>query len=291
MRIVYIARHGCGGADDEGAIAHALRVLGHRVYEVQEKDGHTALKLESDLILFHKWTDVATLEVLKDVAPRAFWYPDLVSYDDPSLRHRCDARMHWMRTILPHVELGFCTDGDWVNRVKGLYWLPQGADERVVGRGTAKLDIPILFTGGHNGGEGRRSFVDEMAKRYGTSFVHVQSGCYGRHLADLIAGARIVVAPDAPVTDRYWSNRAYSALGFGAFLLHPRCEGLEAHYDDGVDLVYYQDRSELHDLIETFLGVGDERQRISELGLERTKRQHLYRHRALELLRIVKERT
>lgn len=292
MRIIYVAKHDSGGNDDEGAIYHALTSLGHDVQRCREDVGHRAHHLQpADLLLFHKWDDVATLRKFR--CPRAFWYFDLVDFPDPTLAERCERRKDWFARILPHCDVGFCTDGDWVaaDRTGKLRWLTQGADGRVVGRGAPQVrnpgypsQPPILMTGIRNGGTGRASFVDFMRETYGEQFQLVQRGVHGRAMADLIAGAKIVVAPDAPVTDHYWSNRVYNALGFGAFLLHPRCNVTEQY----PMLTVYDDREHLKRVIDHWLGRDDVRLVISSLCYQCTIENHLYLHRCQRLLELLK---
>lgn len=294
LKIAFVARHDQPNPsnDDEGAITHAFQELGHKVERLRESKGHLAHKLHwCDFLLFCKWLDCKTLARVE--IPKVFYYFDLVTYPDPTLDARNRTRLAWMAQVLPLVDLGFCTDGDHTarDRTGKLVWLPQGADGRYVGFGTAKQDTPpILFTGITRGGKVRADFVYEMSNVYGDSFRQVQSGVHGRELADLIASSKIVVAPDGPVSDRYWSNRVYLSLGFGAFLLHPYCEGLTKHYTDGQEVVFYRSREDLHDKIRYYLERPAERQRIAAAGLERTKREHLYRHRVERLVQIVKER-
>lgn len=290
MRILYIARHGQRSSnDDEGAIAHALRVLGHEVECVHENaDVWTWPKASgADLILCHHWQRPDLL--LRRDAPTAFWCFDLIDYpSDPTLAVRCSRRKIWAEAMTDACDIGFFTDGDHVAKdtTGKLHWLMQGADERVVGRGTVKTDIPILFTGSENGGHHRLSFVEEMRTRYGPNFVHVTSGVHGRAMADLITGARVVVAPDAPVTDLYHSNRIYNVCGFGGYLVHPRNgKALEDYKGCGVD--FYESREHLHYFINLY------RQRtptqLRDWALEHTKTHHLYRHRCEQLIKTVKE--
>ena len=298
MRVIYVGNHGSGHGDDEGAIAHALAVLGHEIHLVAERHGKQCLRLPGQLLLFHKWFDPHTLAALENRRHdlrRVFWWFDLVDHPDPTLRARCQARARWMRDVTPRVDLGFLSDGDWQarDRTGRLVWLTQGADERVAGFGEPPRggpEHPILFAGIRHGGQGRQSFVDEMKERYGDRFRHVERGVYRRDLANLIAASQIVVAPDAPVTDLYWSCRAYTMLGSGAFLLHPYCRRLTGHYEHGKEIVYYRSREELHEQIAYYLERPALRREIAEAGLARTLREHLYRHRVEQLLQVVKER-
>lgn len=297
MRIAYIARHGqVNSNDDEGAIAYALRKLGHDVMLLSEGSGHAVYNLRPDLVLFHKWSDTNALRRLPTRVKKVFWYFDLVEFPDSSLETRNSARRSWMESVTPVVDLGFCTDGDWVAKdsTGKLVWLPQGADERVIGPGRfadSNVLPSILFTGiGRAGGVGRGNFVQDMMDRYGGRFRQVARGVYGRRMADLISQFGIVVAPDAPITDRYWSNRVYLCLGFGAFLLHPKCVNLLHHYQDAVDIVYYSNRKELHSLIEHYSEQSEKRKIIANSGVLRTFKEHTYRHRCEILLSTVKDR-
>lgn len=297
LKITYVANHDSGSGDDEGAVHHALTELGHDVQRVREIRGHKAYLLEAELVLFHKWHDLHSLQRVK--IPKAFWHFDLIDYPDPTIAARCKQRVQWMADIMPLVDVGFCTDGDWAAKHPDkLVWLPQGADERVTGLGKSLCHTcsgpverpPILFTGIKRGGQQRESFVGEMKARYGDKFNHVEKGVYGRELANLIAGSKIVVAPDGPVTPNYWSNRVWTALGFGAFLMHPYCERLAEFCTDREEIVYYTSREHLYQLIDTYLADPEQRQKIAAAGLARTLASNLYRHRCEKLIQTVKER-
>lgn len=299
MKIIYVANHDSGGNDDEGAILHALRALGHEVDPCRESNSRLVYRHKADLLLFHKWYDVDQIKYMSERMCVAFWYFDLVDFPDPMLISRCNNRIDWMEKIAPLVHVGFCTDGDWVADWNGhhgeekLVWLTQGADERIVGWGSiakSKYESTILFTGiSRGGGNGREDFVRFMKKTYGSQFVHIEKGLYREELRDQIANSAIVVAPDSPVTDRYWSNRVYNAAGFAAFLIHPYCKGLVEQYGP-ISMAYYSNRDALRRVIEQALEDNETCHRFSKQALERTKKEHLYRHRCEKLIQIVKER-
>lgn len=296
MRILYVAKHNSGDNDDEGAIAHGLRELGHEVLCVDEtvRGRYILQHTNYDFVLFHKWQDTATLKRLE--MPKVFWYFDLVDFPDPMIAGRNRNRMEWMQRTIPEVRVGFCTDGDWVNKDRSgkLVRLLQGADQRIAGTGLQQTSrrLKLLFTGTRKGGLGRESFVSEMATNYCGGFTHLgdKNKIHGRALADVIRSADIVVAPDAPITDHYWSNRVYLMLGFGAFLMHPFASTLVRHYTDEKEIVYYRDREELHSKIKYYSERPEERERIAAAGLRRTLEQHTYKHRCQQLVNILKER-
>jgi hypothetical protein len=295
LRIAYVARHGPHDNADEDAIAHALRQLGHEVVCLPEECG--ADIPPADLLLCHKWYDFAAMEKAPAKA-KAFWHFDLIESDDWDLKARSAERVEWMRRITPLVDFGFCTDGDWVGRdtTGKLRWLMQGADERVMGPGTAECQsIDILFAGTQIHGGKRASHIEELKAKYGPRFRHVgqkpRQRLHGRKLADLYASAKIVIAPDGPVTARYWSNRVYQVLGFGGFLLHPYCAQLaNFHYTGMKEIVFYSDRRQCEDNIDHFLDDATARHAIAAAGYDRTAREHTYRHRCAELVHVVEGR-
>lgn len=286
MKIAYIARHNNGGNDEEGAVAFALEQLGHTVVRI----GETAQGGDPgcDFALFHHIRDVEAVKKWR--LPKAFWCFDLIDADDRAVAGRSRTRIEWADRMTAACDIGFMTDGDWVAKRPGkLHWLPQAADEREIGVGTASREVvPILMTGTSNDGTKRRSFVEEMKATYGSMFTQVERGVHGKALKNLIASAQIVVAPDGPITDRYWSNRVYLTLGCGGFLLHPYCAKLYEHYDDRRHLVYYRSRAELRELIREFLSSGANRARTSHNGMVHTREVHTYRHRCAQLVETVR---
>ncbi len=302
MRILYVAKHDSGGADDEGAIAFALEQLGHQVFRCDEsRESFDLTVLQPDFCLFHKWGNFEVVAKMR--CPKAFWHFDRIVDWHPK-------RMDWVRRVLPLVDVGFVTDGDLldhqykmgsgigVSQQNKLVWLPQGADERVVGRGTpdpAQAVDVLCVAGTRFHGERRQSFVRELAAfcvEKGFTFRHVEEGVYRERLRDLVASAKIVVAPDSPVSDRYWSNRVWNMLGFGAMLLHPTCKGLFDFYPP-TDLQYYSTRESLRMLLNAYLS-GDYRLTpagtLISRGLERTVVDNSYRYRCKQLIDAVNER-
>lgn len=300
IRILYLARHDqLNSGDDEGAITHALTQLGHDVQRVHENKASRAYRIKADLLLFHKFSGFDIIRSLE--MKKVFWWFDLVDFADSTLKKRCHNRKQYMKDVTPLVDLGFLTDGDHVAKdtTGKLVWLPQGADERVIGFGWSRVDAPkpdVMFSGTEHGGLLRSSHIRRLKEKYGSRFLHVENA-YGRKLADVIASSKIVVAPDGPVTDKYWSNRVYLTLGFGGFLLHPYCkmlaQGDATHaemYEDGKEIVFYHSRDELEEKIDYYLSNHSERRHIQHAGYERTLKQHLYQHRCKKLIQIVQER-
>lgn len=316
MKILYVAKHGRHDNQDEDAISYALRALGHEVLCLGETEARSTLlskagfKLQSqhDFLLFNKWEDVDALKRLE--IPRVFWFFDLIQWPDPEFRQRGIVREKWMRDVTHLCLTGFCTDGDWVSgwnketteAEQGgfgkwgpkLHWLMQGADERVTGLGVPNpsLACDILFTGSVIHGGKRISHIEHLKQRWGSQFKAMghkpKDRVHGRALADLYASAKVVIAPDGPVTDLYWSNRVYLTLGFGGFLIHPQCDGLIDQYPRYA-LETYASRSHLDDKIDYYLTSQPAARNLAEAGYNLTIASHLYRHRCKELVQIVEE--
>jgi hypothetical protein len=292
-KILYVAKHNSGGNDDEGSILNALRSLGHHVQVMTEDSASRrapAVSSQYDFVLCHKWHDLNAAVNLN--CPMVFWYFDLVvqTGDDDSLKRRNRMRSLWMHNMTDLCAVGFVTDGNAVlsDATGKLIKLPQGADQRVVGMDDKQERFDLLFTGIATGaGKARASFVEELVEVYGDRFTHVPAGVYGRDLRRQISRHRIVVCPDSPVYPDYCSNRVYNALGFGAFVLHPRCAYLELEYENMKDIVFYHDRQHLHYLINYFLPREEERRAIAKSGMEATINNYTYRHRVEKLMEVV----
>ena len=295
MRIIYVARHGNGGNQDEDAITASLVSLGHDVERVQEHKGRLVTRKNSGIVLFHKWEDLDSMRSVK--VPKVFWYFDLISYPDPALLKRNNNRITWMNEITPMIDLGFCTDGDWVNKDQSgkLIRLTQGADlqseeQYLRYRQPKEKTQDLLFAGIDKGGGTKRvSHVRELKSTYGSRFLHIER-TYKEELFELISKTKIIIAPDNPATNHYWSNRVYNTLGFGGFMLHPYCSTLQAQYRDGREIVFYHSRKDLHEKIEYYLEHDKEREKIALAGLDRTWQYHTYQHRCETLMNVVKER-
>lgn len=292
MKVVYVAKHDQrSGNDDEGAIAHAFRVLGHEVVCFDEKSLSAAFREAGDFLLFHHLSN-APMRLNEASIPTVFWYFDLVNANDYSVAVRSKRRMNWITSVTRQVSAGFCTDGDWGAQDNSgkLTWLTQGADERIVGRGTPieGLHIPILFAGSYlKNGRGRQEFVYKMKEKYGKDFVHI-TGEYRERLRDYIASSDIVVCPNEPITSRYASNRVYLSAGFGGCVLHPYCQALLDDFSELIDVLQYESMESLFNTINYLLDKPHIMETFRECALGRVKKQHLYRHRIEKMLQVLK---
>lgn len=294
MRIVYIAKHNSGGNDEEGSISYALEKMGHEVFKIHEKKVPIYRgKMHGDLLLFHKYQDLGRLSQFE--MPKVCWFWDMVVFpNDGEMVERNQFRLKWLLNVIDAVDLVFMTDGDWAQANKSygkLRILRQGHDERRIGIGrkdpTMTNDVLMTATR-YSWGTGRREFVNWMHQTYIGRMTHVVEGKYGQQLADMMVNHGVVVAPEYPMTDLYWSNRVYLTLGYGGFLLHPVSRGLIDTFIDDTHVVYYEGREDLKNLVEYYLGHPQHRMAIAERGMEEIRQKHTYTHRCAELLSVVR---
>ena len=311
MKLLFLARHDSGDNDDEGAVAHAFRVLGHTVVRVQERRKHRSqawpdvLRLADacDWCLCFKHPVVSELQDLSRHTKLAFWHFDLIDGTfDPTLAERSRSRIRWMDDVVPLCRVGFCTDGSWVARwnadrqrnglpVAELVHLPQGADERVTGPGKpTHLVTPVLFTGMVQHGQDRAAHVRHLKETFNGQFAvfgdSQRDRLHGRDLADLVASTQILIAPDGPGNDLYWSNRVYLTTGFRGFLLHPYASRLARDYLPGDHMQFYVSREHLDQLVRYYLDRPDKARELAEAGYKRCLEANLYRHRVEKMVTI-----
>lgn len=293
MKIAYVGKHGSGGNDDELIVADALYRLGYRISTLGEEEASRTLKrLEKryDFVLCHKWQDIGTISSL-DI-PVFYWNFDLVTYQDPALERRNRLRAHWMGGMMEFCTFGFMSDGCWAKKYPSkCMHLPQGSDQRLLPQTlNPSPEKKILFTGiSLGGGVGRVRFVEEMSRVYGEEFSHLKN-VYKEDLAREIQNHKFVVCPDHPIYPDYCSNRVYVALGYGGFVLHPRCAYLEEEFRNGRDLVYYESMEHLHYLVRMYSEDPGEMLRIKTNGLNKVREKYTYYHRVATMMQVIKQK-
>ncbi len=289
MRIAYIADHRGRGNDDEGAITHALQSLGHEVIRIQENTPYHSYIDECSFVLFHHhWNSPERLSSIK--VPKVFWFFDLIHHLDIPNRHT-----NHLERITRMADIGFCTDGYWAERNANVFHLMQGVDELNLPQQVLKSPqgYPILFAGSTQHQPGRKSQCRRLSKVYGKQFIArtgKEEWVYKEDFAKVVAKSKIVLSLKSPTKPNYWSNRVYNVAGYRGFQLHPFCEMLADHYQDGEEIIYYHSQEDLENKIDCYLPREAERKRIGANALSRTLQEHTYTHRCRQLLDKVKEK-
>lgn len=283
MKIVYFANFGNKGSDDtESHIAHSLSKLGHQVFKIPESSPEFIPK-GADLFLFHKGGPFINEALRKVDCPKVFWYFDKVWNDRPA----------WFDRILPQVDLGFLTDGDYLEASQNdkLVLLRQGIGGSVQSFGMPigkRYEGKIAFTGSNY--KGREEFINLLQKEFGNDF-KIYNDAFNRDLFDLCAAIPILVAPPFPSTDRYWSSRIYMVLGSGGFLVHPILQGLvDDGLESGVHYAGYSTPAEMVAAIRYYLIHPKEREKIMKTGYTYVTSNLTYTNRCQKLLEVIHQR-
>ena len=279
MRIVYFANHSNTGSDDtERHIYNSLTYLGHEVSRIDEYSPDLIPEGGYDVLLFHKGGPYI-FEVLPKIRyKKVFWYFDKVWNDRPQ----------WFKKILPLVDQGFLTDETWLlaNPSKKLSILRQGIGDEggyTGNKKAGKYKGKIAFTGSSYGE--RVTFCHDMKKRYGEDF-QVYNDVFNKDLYDLCATIPIIISPEYPSDDHYWSSRVYMVIGSGGFLIHPWCQDLRREYKV-TELPMYETRDQLYEFIDFFLRNELTRERFRKDAFARTHKDYSYLNRCRELTKAI----
>lgn len=290
MRILYIARHGqTRSNDDEGAILDGFRRLGHAVVISGEETSPEHLRVQGsfDFMLVHRMEPTSEWLVwAKGKFPIVCWYFDKVN----SLSRRI-----WVDRMREQVDFMFMTDGDYVATATIPFCLPrllrQGADERWWNsepKDGPDMTGKVLMTASVGKSEQRVRQITQLKTKLGDRFVHYKKGLYGDAFRRAVSTADMVIAPEWPSTDRYWSNRVYVTLAAGGLLLHPTCADLTrihgGEYREGRHLFEYL-RGE--NIFTTVSLLTYDTEHVKQEGRKHTFENHLYRHRLQILINTV----
>lgn len=212
--------------------------------------------------------------------PLGFW----LAQDGLKIAHYFDLIVDWWGRdksyfpILKYFDLVLSTDGSdsSVYKKAGINrkWLKQAVD--ITEYYPVKKNhyfYDVAFIGGSYGT--RQKLFKELSQKY--NFMQFNGGYRGEGHAEVCATSKIMVADNARNNiPGYWSNRVYLHLACGAFVLHPSVPGMDKVFKDGQHLVYYDNREDLMNKIDLYLGNDKERKRISKTGHELVKKSHTW---------------
>jgi hypothetical protein len=288
----------------ENYVTHGLQQNGCTVYKLEEDHVTSpkavlsvALKYKVDFVLLSKGRfqqcDEAVELLRKNGIKTVGWIFDLY-FQLPTFFGR-------QRPIGPAHKADICcmTDGGHMEKWREFKvnhrLLRQGIHAPDAHYGTATGNHPeVVFVGTYSYKE-RMQLVDYLRDRYGSNFRHYGRGgdvreTRGEDLNNVLAACKIVVGDSMP-SPNYWSNRIYEITGRGGFLMHPRVEGLESEFTDGVHYVGYDygNFAALGASIDFYLAADDTREAIRWAGHEHTKANYTYTKRCAKLLQYAAE--
>ena len=87
----------------------------------------------------------------------------------------------------------------------------------------------------------------------------------------------------APKLAEQIKGRNFEIPGCGGFLLTGPADNLSDYYEDGKEIVCFEDTRDLAEKARYYLSHEDERRAIAEAGYQRTLREHTYAHRFTEI--------
>lgn len=289
-KIIYFANHSNIGSDNsEKHIRYALEKLGHKVFCIDEnnytKQEVVEASKDAQLFLFHKagisdgMKFMRFVEILGSiVCPKVCWYWDKVWGDREAV----------VENLLPYIDKLFLSDETWMRRhnYENVSVLRQGigTEDNSPGIFKKELETEIAFVGQLYGD--RADFLEKLTARYGDK-VRVFGNIFNRDLYDLMASTKIVVAPDSPSDDFYWSSRIYMILGSGGFLLHPKCDGLKKELKDKKHYVSYSSFDDLCEQIDYYLENNKKRVSIQKAGFDYVVKNLNYETRCQTMLEIL----
>ncbi len=287
MKIIYLGHfNNLNSNRVEEDIKYAFEQLGHKVIAVPEKDIEKLLEYKADMLLFHK-AGVGTyidlnqwVQILSHITyKKVMWYFDPINL--------IQGREQFIETVADYIEYGFLVDDTWRRRhkYKNLYSLKEGIGHSSgLGHPVDDYKCDVAFAGSVYGE--REQFVGLLKNRYGGKF-RVFANTFGQNLSDLHASAKIIVAPDYPSDEFYWSSRFYLTLGSGGFLVHPDLYGLKEEFTEGKHFVGYKGWEEMIATIDYFLEHEEERKTIRQQGYKRCLEVATFKHRVEKMLKTI----
>jgi hypothetical protein len=302
-RIVIVTnpRDGRGNKANGIRVGEALAGLGHSVALASHDQAARGAGLEgADLALLFGTvvSDEAKRPGLfskiraqvKPTTVLALWYFDLCC---PGMKNS-PWKNTTVRRMAPRLDWLFMTDHShaWEKHTRNFRHLAQGIDPAEF----AKAPAPhfsrlrdVIFTGGTRPPfQDREKALAGLRRRFSVAV-------YGRDAAQTAFGeafwrehqrSRVVFVPKPPswAPCRYWSNRIYLATATGTPAVAGWTEGLEGHFQDGRDLLFYRTQQELESAIDLLLSDTEARIRIGTAGRRRTLEDHTYAKRSAELM-------
>jgi hypothetical protein len=307
MRIAVVtnSRDGHGNLANGMRVLSALRALGH---DVQHMDHHAATdkgRLERQELILCFGTVVTAESQRPGLVSRiraakspgailAMWYFDLCN---PRMKNS-PQKYRTMTKIAPLLDWLFMTDGshDWSDKVPHAMNLMQGVDSsEFVGKNVAQPESrlrDVIFTGGFAPPfQDRLEALRELRK-------HFSVGVFGRNSQRRIYGddfysehqkSRVVFVPTPPreAPRRYWSNRIYLATATGTPCVVGWTEGLDDHFQDERDVLYFRTPAEMVERVAWFKADPELRARIGMAGRTRTLEEHTYLARSRQLMEAI----
>ena len=281
--------------------AIAMQRIGHKVDVVEHRDLTIETMRRADLIVAF-----GTLIYLRH-ASQAKWIAENKRVDTPFVLWYFDAcnpvfkhSQHKVGTMLKIAKFFdhlFMTDHSypWENHTKRFTQLMQGVDQGEYNHATASHNgrrIDVIFTGTQLAAFGEReAMLKQIGKMCSLKWIGANASrrVIGHDFFMAYQSAKVAFVPPstACINNHYWSNRIYLAAGTGTPCLVGYTPGIEAHYLDEKEVLFFRNSAEMKAKLIMLLNDTDLRKKIGNAGRARTLRDHTYDSRVRELLEVV----
>lgn len=308
---MHILIYGNDAVDYCSEVHHAktLMALDHSVTLLNEQKIQTDEILKYDIDIFiwihshgfiNRGTDMKQiLSILKDRGvPTIAYHLDLYMGLERWKEYEKSSYMN-------NLQYFFTVDrlmADWLNKFSNTrsYYIPAG----VFHEECYSLDLPkkydVVFVGSkgyHKEWKYRPELIEWLKDTYKDRFFHFGGDglgvVRGHELNKVYAQSKVVIGDTlCPnfIYPYYFSDRLFESVGRGAFTIFPYIKGIEEMYNNDELITYtYNDLEELRSKIDYYLHNETERAKIQKRGFERTKKDHTYIKRWIEILKIIKE--
>lgn len=119
---------------------------------------------------------------------------------------------------------------------------------------------------------------------------HWQGEAWGLDMYRKLAQSKIVINRHIGVAKQYANNmRLYESTGMGAMLITDKKKNLNDLFKIGKEIVEYTSSKDLAEKIKYYLSHEDERIKVAQAGQKRTLKEHSYKERMNEVVKIIKK--
>lgn len=229
----------------------------------------------------------------KPGAKLVLWYFDACNPDFNHSKRKFEA----IKSIIPYLNWLFTTDHSylWEKEIKNYYHLLQGVyapDYEKEPDYDKKRKFDVIFTGGLKGEfDYRQKLLDLIGRKYTIDIYGRNSGrrIYEGDFIEAYQNAKVALVPASPeiVNNQYWSNRIYLATATGTPCIVGYTPGIEKHFAWGKDVLFYENDGEMLTAIEYLINNPKEALKIGKNGRERTLKDHTYKNRFQEILKVI----
>ena len=195
-------------------------------------------------------------------------------------------KMKVITSLLPFVDYMFLTDGTWSRRFENekIFVLHPAASEKLKkGKFKKELECDVAVMGSLYGDRVKQ--FEFLKSKFGDGFKFFDDK-FGKDFSNVCKSAKVVIVPQYPFDDFYWSDRIYNILASGGICIHPRAYGItEEGFEDGKHYFDYYTEQDMFVLLTMLLDKKSDKLRaeVSEVGRLFVK-SHTYSKRIDEML-------